>query len=63
MSDINPCPHDHTRMLGELRELPTPALGRLAQPVLERALSDPQDHQARESLRLLGEVLSERKAP
>lgn len=56
------CPQDHTRLLEDLRTLPTPALGRLAEPLLPAAMSGEATPATLEALRLIGQVLSERKA-
>lgn len=55
------CPNDHGQLVADLRTLPTPALGRLAEPLLSAALAGEAGAHSLEALRLLGEVLSERK--
>lgn len=58
----DPCPNDHQQLLEDLRRLPSADLGRLVAPLLPAALSGEAGPHTLFAIRLVGEVLSERKA-
>jgi hypothetical protein len=55
------CGQDHGDLLRDLRTLPSVDLGRLAKPLLDAAQAGDAGASTHEALRLIGEVLSERK--
>ena len=55
------CPSDDQRILDELRQVPTPGLGRLLEPLLPAVLQGDASDATRHAAELGAEVLSERK--